>query len=74
MRALSIQSHVVHGYVGNKISAFTLQLLNINTDIINTCNLSNHTGYNIYKGSFSTNEHIKDIITGLKSNNLTNYN
>ena len=36
MRVLSIQSHVAHGYVGNKIAVFALQLLGYDVDFINT--------------------------------------
>ena len=44
-RILSIQSHVVSGYVGNKSAAFPLQLLGFETDCINSVQFSNHTGY-----------------------------
>lgn len=40
----SIQSHVVRGYVGNKCSVFTLQLLGFDVDPINSVQFSNHTG------------------------------
>lgn len=42
---LTIQSHVVHGYVGNRTSTFPLQLLGWDADVLNTVQLSNHTGY-----------------------------
>lgn len=45
MRVLSIQSHVVSGYVGNKAAVFPLQLLGFDVDVLNSCCLSNHTGY-----------------------------
>jgi pyridoxine kinase len=41
---LSIQSHVVHGYVGNRCATFPLQLLGWEVDQINTVQFSNHTG------------------------------
>ena len=44
-RILSIQSHVVSGYVGNKSATFPLQLLGFETDCINSVQFSNHTGY-----------------------------
>ena len=44
-RVLSIQSHVVSGYVGNKSAAFPLQLLGFEVDTINSVQFSNHTGY-----------------------------
>ena len=43
-RVLSVQSHVVSGYVGNRAAAFPLQLLDIDTDVINSLQYSNHTG------------------------------
>lgn len=44
-RVLSIQSHVVHGYVGNKCAVFPLQVLGFEVDPINSVQFSNHTGY-----------------------------
>ena len=60
-RVLSVQSHVVSGYVGNKSAAFPLQLLGFEVrlsveiffsslkyfqvDTINSVQFSNHTGY-----------------------------
>jgi hypothetical protein len=43
-RVLSIQSHVVSGYVGNRCAVFPLQLLGFDVDFVNTVNFSNHTG------------------------------
>jgi hypothetical protein len=42
-RVLSIQSHVVRGYVGNKCAVFPLQLLGFEVDSINSVHFSNHT-------------------------------
>ena len=44
-KVLSIQSHVVSGYVGNKAAVFPLQLLGLDVDFINSVQFSNHTGY-----------------------------
>ncbi|CAH0751488.1 unnamed protein product [Diatraea saccharalis] len=44
-RVLSIQSHVVHGYVGNKSAVFPLQVLGFEVDSINTVQFSTHTAY-----------------------------
>lgn len=63
---LSIQSHVVHGYVGNKASTFPLQSLNWDVDILNTVNFSNHTGYGELKGTCATGTEILNIYKGLK--------
>jgi pyridoxal kinase len=43
-RLLSVQSHVVSGYVGNRAAIFPLQLLGIDVDAINSLQFSNHTG------------------------------
>ncbi|MCL7044606.1 hypothetical protein MKW94_005324, partial [Papaver nudicaule] len=42
-RILSIQSHTVQGYVGNKSAVFPLQLLGFDVDPINSVQFSNHT-------------------------------
>lgn len=49
-RVLSIQSHVVHGYVGNKCAIFPLQILGFDVDPIFSVQFSNHTGYPTFKG------------------------
>ena len=43
-RVLSVQSHVVSGYVGNRAAIFPLQLLGIDVDAVNSLQFSNHTG------------------------------
>ncbi|XP_024445220.1 pyridoxal kinase isoform X3 [Populus trichocarpa] len=43
-RVLSIQSHTVQGYVGNKSAVFPLQLLGYDVDPVNSVQFSNHTG------------------------------
>ncbi|WVW84075.1 pyridoxal kinase [Kwoniella bestiolae CBS 10118] len=43
-RVLSIQSHVVSGYVGNRAATFPLQTLGYDVDVVNTVQFSNHTG------------------------------
>lgn len=42
-RVLSIQSHTVHGYVGNKAAVLPLQLLGFDVDPVNSVQFSNHT-------------------------------
>ncbi|XP_078089206.1 pyridoxal kinase-like isoform X3 [Mustelus asterias] len=42
-RVLSIQSHVVRGFVGNKSAAFPLQVLGFEVDLVNSVQFSNHT-------------------------------
>uniref|UniRef100_A0AC11DKQ2 Pyridoxal kinase n=1 Tax=Ovis aries TaxID=9940 RepID=A0AC11DKQ2_SHEEP len=43
-RVLSIQSHVVRGYVGNRAATFPLQVLGFEVDAVNSVQFSNHTG------------------------------
>ncbi|KAJ3396893.1 hypothetical protein HDU92_001466 [Lobulomyces angularis] len=71
-RVLSIQSHVVHGYVGNKCSVFTLQILGYDVDPINTVQLSNHTKYKKVTGHRLEGGEIAKLIEGLEDNNLLN--
>ena len=42
---LSIQSHVVYGYAGNKSATFPMQLHGIDVWALNTVQFSNHTQY-----------------------------
>ena len=61
-RVLSIQSHVVSGYVGNKSAAFPLQLLGFEVDTINSVQFSNHTGYSAgVRGQVSNNTQYRDL-------------
>ena len=73
-RILSIQSHVVSGYVGNKSATFPLQLLGFETDCINSVQFSNHTGYNNgVKGQLLNDVELWDLIEGLEANGLDRY-
>eukprot|EP01134_Creolimax_fragrantissima_P005434 CFRG5434T1 len=72
-RVLSIQSHVVSGYVGNKAATFPLQLLGYETDCINSVNFSNHTGYGRWKGTAMNGQELVDLITGLQENGIAHY-
>ena len=38
---LSIQSHVVYGYAGNKAAVFPMQLLGVDVWALNTLNMAN---------------------------------
>ncbi|XP_015124260.1 pyridoxal kinase isoform X1 [Diachasma alloeum] len=55
---LSIQSHVVYGYCGNKCATFPLQLLGFEVDVINSVQFSNHTGYKVVKGEILNDNHL----------------
>ncbi|CAF0990495.1 unnamed protein product [Adineta steineri] len=72
-RVLSIQSHVVHGFVGNRCAAFILQLYGFEVDIINSVHFSNHTGYKTVKGSRLTADELRSIFQGLLANELLEY-
>jgi len=74
LRVLSIQSHVVSGYVGNKSATFPLQLLGFEVDAINSVQFSNHTGYSKgVRGQVLNDQQLAELIEGLKQNNLDNY-
>jgi len=63
---LSIQSHVVHGYVGNKAAVFPLQSQGWEVDNINTVSFSNHTGYGSFKGNIiDGDEELQPILSQL---------
>lgn len=62
---LSIQSHVVHGYVGGRAAVFPLQTQGWEVDTVNTVNFSNHTGYGSFSGSTLAPEELESIFTQL---------
>ncbi|KAK4704880.1 pyridoxine kinase, partial [Phenoliferia sp. Uapishka_3] len=77
-RVLSIQSHVVSGFVGNKSATFPMQLLGWDVDNANTVEFSNHTanlsfiglhglisGYGRWGGSKFDAAHLEDIFSAL---------
>lgn len=70
---LSIQSHVVHGYVGNKSAVFPLQILGFEVDFVNTVQFSTHTGYKHIKGTMMQNNELIEIIEGLSLNEVDYY-
>jgi len=69
-RVLSIQSHVVSGYVGNKSAVFPLQVLGFEVDFINSVQFSNHTGYSHFKGQILDAEQLGQLFEGLVLNTL----
>ncbi|KAH3903588.1 putative pyridoxal kinase BUD17 SCDLUD_001232 [Saccharomycodes ludwigii] len=68
-KILSIQSHVVHGYVGNKAATFPLQYRGWDVDCLNTVQFSNHPGY----GSFSGFKYPSNELTDILQNGLLNF-
>lgn len=69
-RVLSIQSHVVHGYVGNKAACFPLNRLGFDVDAINSVQFSNHTGYDCFKGQVLDGNQLDSIVSGLEENGM----
>ncbi|KAL6079767.1 pyridoxal kinase [Balamuthia mandrillaris] len=69
-RILSVQSHVVSGYVGNKAAIFPLQLLGLEVDFINTVQFSNHTGYAKWAGERTTGEQVRTLFETMDYNGL----
>ncbi|OBA23661.1 Ribokinase-like protein [Metschnikowia bicuspidata var. bicuspidata NRRL YB-4993] len=65
--ALSILSHVAHGYVGNRAVVFTLQYCGWNVDALHTTEFLNHPGYGQFKGQKADVETVKLIFEGLQS-------
>jgi len=72
-RVLSIQSHVVSGYVGNKSASFPLQVLGFEVDSINSVQFSNHTGYRHFKGQVMHAKELEELVSGLQLNNIQHY-
>ncbi|KAM6447073.1 pyridoxal kinase isoform X3 [Python bivittatus] len=72
-RVLSIQSHVVRGYVGNKAATFPLQVLGFEIDTVNSVQFSNHTGYDHWKGQVLNSNELHELYEGLKLNNVNHY-
>ncbi|KAI6178631.1 Pyridoxal kinase [Aphelenchoides besseyi] len=73
-RVLSIQSHVVSGYAGNKAAVFPLQLHGFEVDIINSVQFSNHTGHqNGVRGGRLNSTDLQELFIGLEANNLLDY-
>lgn len=72
-RVLSIQSHVVHGYVGNKSATFPLQVLGFDVDPINSVQFCNHTEYGVFQGQVLDSDDLEVLYSGLKKNGITNY-
>ncbi|XP_057373878.1 pyridoxal kinase-like isoform X2 [Daphnia carinata] len=72
-QVLSIQSHVVSGYVGNKSAVFPLNVLGFEVHSINSVEFSNHTGYGMWKGQVLNAEELAELMSGLQINDLDNF-
>lgn len=69
-RVLSVQSHVAHGYVGNKSAVFPLQLLGFEVDAVNSVQFCCHTGYPVWRGQVLGGDDLWGLATGLDENGL----
>uniref|UniRef100_T1KB49 pyridoxal kinase n=1 Tax=Tetranychus urticae TaxID=32264 RepID=T1KB49_TETUR len=67
-RVLSIQSYVVHGYVGNKSATFPLQVLGFEVDAINSVQYTNHVHYKVTKGQELFGNDLDDLFKGINGN------
>lgn len=72
-RVLAVASHVVSGYVGNKIAVFSMQTLGCDVAALNTVQFSNHTGYGQWTGSKVSAQEITDLYRGLKNSYLDDF-
>jgi pyridoxine kinase len=66
MNLLSIQSHVVYGHVGNSAAVFPLQRLGVEVWPVQTAQLSNHTGYDKWRGRVFEAEAIREVVEGVE--------
>ena len=73
-RLLTIQSHVVCGYVGNRSATFPSQLLGWDVDVVNTVQFSNHTGYGRWGGQRIEAAALADVLEGMERNGLLRQN
>ncbi|KAM3160220.1 Pyridoxal kinase [Lachancea thermotolerans] len=66
-RLLATQSHVVHGYVGNKAATFPLQCMGWDVDCLNSVQFSNHTGYGRDRvfGTCTSAQQLDSVFEGL---------
>ena len=69
-QVISIQSHVVCGYAGNKSATFPLQLHGYDVCPINSVHFSNHTGYGTFRGQVLNGTELLDIVAGIEANGL----
>ncbi|KAG5916950.1 hypothetical protein E4U53_004249 [Claviceps sorghi] len=72
-RVLAVASHVVSGYVGNKIGAVALEALGWDVAALNTVQFSNHTGYGKWTGTKVSAQEITDLYNGLRQSYLDDF-
>ncbi|KAI9036000.1 pyridoxal kinase [Aspergillus affinis] len=72
-RVLAVASHVVYGYVGNKMATLVMQSLGCDVSPLNTVHFSNHAGYRQLKGTRATADEITALYEGLCQSHLTDF-
>ncbi|QLL31718.1 hypothetical protein HG536_0B05830 [Torulaspora globosa] len=74
-RLLATQSHVVHGFVGNKAATFPLQCYGWDVDCCNSVQYSNHTGYGMHKvfGNITEEKDLDQLLSGVLANFANDY-
>lgn len=70
---LSLQSHVVYGYVGNRAIQAIINYLKYNLDVVNLIQFSNHTGYENHNGEIINPKELENLLENNLSCNF-NYN
>lgn len=70
LRVLSIQSHVVHGCVGNRAAVLPLQLLDLETDVLNTVQFSNTPDTGSFSGEKLDGDQLWQLMQGMHENGL----
>jgi pyridoxine kinase len=66
MSVISIQSHVLHGHVGNSAAVFPLQLAGNEVAAVPTTLLSNHPAYPTVHGTVLDAELVRQLLVGLE--------
>jgi len=70
LRVLSVQSHVVTGYVGLRAGTFPLQLLGVEVDALPTVLFSNHGAYPTVRGPRLGRDEVAALVAALDANGL----
>jgi pyridoxine kinase len=60
-------------FEGNRSATFPLQLLGWEVDVVNTTQLSNHTGYGRFGGMRLDASHLKSVFDGMEQNGMLRY-
>ncbi len=60
----------MYGYVGNRSAIFPLQLHGVEADPLNTCQMSNHSGYEHFRGHRTSADELGEMLEGMRLNGL----